>query len=80
MSEDEDVEVRRPFDSELAGAESDVPEPPRWHRPEPTGVAGVDDAVALLAELDVLPTGDHVAVYDKVHRQLQDSLADLDGP
>jgi hypothetical protein len=45
-----------------------------------TGVAGVDEAVALLNDLDALPTADHVAVYDVVHRRLQDSLADLDGP
>jgi hypothetical protein len=51
-----------------------------WQPPEPTGVTGVDDAIAQLAELDALPTADHVAVYDVVHRQLQDSLADLDGP
>jgi hypothetical protein len=53
--------------------------PPAWQLPEPTGVASVDEATALLTELGALPTGDHVAVYDRVHRQLQDALADLDG-
>ena len=47
--------------------------------PEPTGVPAVDAAVERLAELDALPTSEHVAVYDAVHRQLQDALADLDG-
>jgi hypothetical protein len=68
VSEDQDFEV------------GSRPEPEPWLRPELTGVAGVDEATALLAELDALPTADQVAVYDKVHRQLQDSLADLDGP
>jgi len=48
-------------------------------RPELTGVPTVDAAVERLAELDDLPTGEHVAIYDAVHRQLQDALADLDG-
>ncbi len=61
-----------------AGIQAAV-EPLRWSPPEPTGVAMVDDAVALLASLDELSTSEHVAVYDAVHRQLQDSLADLDG-
>jgi len=47
--------------------------------PEPTGVQTVDAAVERLAELDALPTSEHVAVYDAVHRQLQDALADIDG-
>ena len=47
--------------------------------PEPTGVPAVDEAVADVAELDQLPTGEHVAIYDAVHRKLQDALADLDG-
>jgi hypothetical protein len=47
--------------------------------PQPTGVPTVDSAVERLTELDGLPTGEHVAIYDAVHRQLQDALADLDG-
>ena len=50
-----------------------------WQPPEPTGVRIVDDAVAMLAELDELPTTEHVAYYESVHRHLQDALADLDG-
>jgi hypothetical protein len=56
-----------------------VDEPsPRWELPEPTGVPAVDDALAPLVELDDLPTGEHVAYYEAVHRQLQDALAGLD--
>jgi hypothetical protein len=50
----------------------------RWEPPEPTGVPAVDDALAPLAELDDLPTGEHVPYYEAVHRRLQDALADLD--
>jgi hypothetical protein len=49
-------------------------------RPElpATGVAGVDAALAPLAALAELPVAEHAAVYDEVHRGLQDALADLD--
>ena len=50
-----------------------------WQPPVPTGVQSVDDAVAMLVELDELPTAEHVAFYESVHRHLQDALADLDG-
>ena len=50
----------------------------RWELPDPTGVQAVDDALAPLLELDDLPTGEHVAHYETVHRRLQDALADLD--
>jgi hypothetical protein len=50
-----------------------------WTQPSPIGVLAVDDAVADLAQLDQIPTGEHVAVYDAVHRKLQDALADIDG-
>jgi hypothetical protein len=56
-----------------------VPPPATWARPEPTGVASVDAAIDELAQLDGLPTSEHAAVYDGLHRQLQDALADLDG-
>jgi len=39
----------------------------------------VDAAITELARLDELPTSEHVAVYEGLHRQLQDALADLDG-
>ena len=43
-----------------------------------TGDARVDAATARLGELVDLPTSDHAAVYDDVHRRLQDALADAD--
>lgn len=36
----------------------------------------VTDALARLAELDRLPVSAHPAVYEAVHRGLQDALAD----
>jgi hypothetical protein len=45
---------------------------------ELTGDARVDEAVALLASLDATPVTQHVAVFDEVHRRLQDTLATLD--
>jgi hypothetical protein len=38
----------------------------------------VETALTRLDDLDELPVGDHVAVYDEVHRLLQDALAALD--
>jgi hypothetical protein len=38
----------------------------------------VDEAVSRLADLDERPVAEHVAVFDEVHRLLQDSLAALD--
>jgi hypothetical protein len=65
------------------GADTDVDlaieEPGAWALPDTTGVASVDAAIAELARLDELPTSEHVAVYEGLHRQLQDALADLDG-
>jgi hypothetical protein len=69
--------AQQPLD-DAAHSQSDNP-PPTWSAPEPTGVRAVDDAVAEIAALDLLPTGEHVAVFDVVHRKLQDALADLDG-
>ncbi len=46
--------------------------------PEVTGDARVDAATARLGDLAELPTSDHVAVYDDVHRRLQDALADAE--
>jgi hypothetical protein len=59
--------------------DADIAESAEWIRPEVTGVPSVDAAIEALAQLDALPTSEHVAVYDGVHRQLQDALADLDG-
>ena len=40
--------------------------------------AAVDTALARLEELAERPVAEHVAVYDEVHRLLQDALAALD--
>ena len=45
---------------------------------EITGEARVDAATARLDEIPDLPTQDHVAVYDDVHRRLQDALSDAE--
>ena len=68
------VEVDAATDADL-----DAPEPTTWARPDATGVASVDAAIGELDGLDALPTSEHVAVYEGLHRQLQDALADLDG-
>jgi hypothetical protein len=73
---DIDVEPDTDIDTDI---DTRVPDPATWTRPEPTGVASVDAAIEELAQLDELPTREHVAVYDGLHRQLQDALADLDG-
>lgn len=63
-------------DSEPADASPASPEPaaatPR------TGNADVDAALARLPEFEALPTGEHVAVFEDVHRRLQDALSELD--
>ncbi len=46
--------------------------------PGVTGEARVDAATARLSELVDLPTSEHGAVYDDIHRRLQDALADAD--
>ena len=45
---------------------------------EVTGDPRIDAATARLGDLAELPTSDHVAVYDDVHRRLQDALADAE--
>ncbi|HSK55369.1 MAG TPA: hypothetical protein VK908_08950 [Jiangellales bacterium] len=45
-----------------------------------TDDARVVAALARLQELDDLPVGEHPAVYDEVHRALQDVLAAPPGP
>jgi hypothetical protein len=39
---------------------------------------GLDDARRALETVSSRPVGEHVAVYDAVHRQLQSALAALD--
>jgi len=43
-----------------------------------TGVAAADAAADRLDELDEAPLEEHVAIYEDVHRRLQEGLADLD--
>jgi hypothetical protein len=74
VGEDADAAIDDDMDID-AGA----PEPATWTRPDSTGVASVDAAIQELARLDQLPTSEHAPVYDGLHRQLQDALADLDG-
>ncbi|MER5640249.1 hypothetical protein ABT095_25300 [Kitasatospora sp. NPDC002227] len=43
-----------------------------------TGHPEVDAALARLAELDGVETGEHVAVYEDVHQRLVETLTGLD--
>ncbi len=43
-----------------------------------TGDASVDAALSRLGELETLPVREHVAVFDAVHADLQDRLADVE--
>ena len=47
--------------------------------PPPTGDRVVDDAVDLLRDLPELPVEEHPAVFEAVHRALQDRLTDVEG-
>ena len=43
-----------------------------------TGVPAADAARERLGDVDEAPLDEHVEVYEDVHRQLQEGLADLD--
>jgi hypothetical protein len=43
-----------------------------------TSSSAVDAVLSQLEVLDDLPVGEHVEVFDGVHRSLQDALASLD--
>jgi hypothetical protein len=43
-----------------------------------TGQDQVEQALALLDGLEDQPVSEHVEVFDRVHRTLQDALASLD--
>jgi hypothetical protein len=45
---------------------------------ETTGDDRVDAALARLGELEAAPTADHPAVFQDVHRRLQDALTGID--
>lgn len=44
-----------------------------------TGNTDVDAAIGRLAEVDELPTSEHVAVFEDVHGRLHRALAEVDG-
>jgi len=78
LHEEQESEEREPPGRE-ADAESDAEYGPGTVAVEPTGDERVDAAVERLAEVARRPPAEHVAIYEDVHRRLQDSLADLDG-
>jgi hypothetical protein len=45
-----------------------------------TGDPRVDEAVARLDDLPVLPVAEHPAVFEYVHERLAETLGDLDAP
>ena len=45
---------------------------------EPSEVPGLENARERLQAIDDAPLEEHVEVYEDVHRQLQEGLADLD--
>ena len=67
-----------PIEAEPELAERDLAEVTLPPLPE-TGDDRVDEALAELAAIAGQPPAEHVAVYEDVHRRLQDTLADLDG-
>ena len=70
-----DTGAKRPATSPAPSADpggQPVGEPPE------TGDPRVDEALVGLAGIAGQPPAEHVAVYEEVHRRLQDTLADLD--
>jgi len=66
---------------EPGGERVDAPPEPGGERVDPppeTGDPRVDEALVRLAGIAGQPPAEHVAVYEEVHRRLQDTLADLD--
>ncbi|HVA59147.1 MAG TPA: hypothetical protein VNG13_01255 [Mycobacteriales bacterium] len=45
---------------------------------ERTGEPRIDAALERLGSVASAPLSEHVAIYEDVHRRLQDALADLD--
>ncbi len=43
-----------------------------------TALERVEQALAVLADVEDRPVGEHVAAYERAHRLLQDALATLD--
>ncbi|GLY92069.1 hypothetical protein Airi02_099970 [Actinoallomurus iriomotensis] len=46
---------------------------------ETTGDERVDAAMARLGELEATPPAEHPAIFQDVHRRLQDALTGIDG-
>jgi hypothetical protein len=46
--------------------------------PDATGNTEVDAVLVRLRDADLLPTEDHLGVYEDVHRGLRDTLTGLD--
>jgi hypothetical protein len=55
-----------------------VPDAVQEVSPMPTGEPRVDAGLQRLQDIAAAPVDEHVAIYDDVHRRLQDALADLD--
>ncbi|MDX6352075.1 MAG: hypothetical protein QOF84_6865 [Streptomyces sp.] len=68
--------AERPGADEAAGR---APEPaPLGVAVQATGHPEVDALLTRLGDADILPTGDHIEVYEDVHRGLRDALTALD--
>lgn len=65
--------------TDLTAFEGDLPAMPSATAISWTGEDEVDRTIGRLAELHTLSTGDHVEVFEDIHRGLQDTLAHLDG-
>jgi hypothetical protein len=76
--------VTAPSDAGPFGAGGTIPRPgpppaaPAGDRPDDR-MAEAAEVVARLDTLDELPVAEHVAVFEVVHRTLQDTLAAVDG-
>ena len=70
-----DVRVAEAGETGLPAAGEPVP---LGVRLEATGHAEVDGMLARLGDADILPTEDHIEVYEDVHRGLRDALTALD--
>lgn len=72
------------MEEQNTGTVPEADQPPAPGQPEPagqpsTGDPRVDEAVGRLAELAALPAAGHPAVFEYVHRRLEEALGDL-GP
>ncbi|NKZ08980.1 hypothetical protein [Actinomadura latina] len=68
-------EIPAAEEAPAAGPEARESRLPAVPPPEPTGDPRVDAAVAGLGELGGRPVGEHVEIFEDVHRRLQELLA-----